>query len=54
MVYSRTPEQLAALMAPWRMGEPRELASWLHVEESLTAEDRHGDVLNASGVLLQH
>jgi hypothetical protein len=38
--FHRTPEQIAALLAPWRVGESRPLWRWLSQEEH-RAHDEH-------------
>lgn len=50
--YSRTPEELAAVAAPWRMREVRPLCTWLGVENQIAADDFIGNTVEMYGAIL--
>jgi len=54
VVHYRTPEQVEALLRPWRMRTVRGLEEWMDVQEGISSEDRVGNVFSMFGMVLDH
>ncbi len=52
--YYRTPEQLKALLQPWRMVAAQPLESWVGQQDSITTNERVDDLFWMSGALFSH
>lgn len=52
--FPRLPEQVAELIAPWRITEQAALEDWLAVPDVLTPEDRETNKMKGMGIFAAH
>ncbi|WP_437950695.1 SAM-dependent methyltransferase [Sorangium sp. So ce296] len=53
-VYPRTPEEIAALMKPWKVRECRPLVEWLDLDNFLTREEYESSPFDMLGLIAHH
>jgi hypothetical protein len=53
-VYPRMPEQMAALLDPWKVQECRPLVEWLGVDDFLTQEEYEANPFEMQGLIAHH
>ncbi|WP_441292034.1 SAM-dependent methyltransferase [Sorangium sp. KYC3313] len=53
-VYPRTPEEIAALVAPWKVDECRPLAEWLGIDDFITEEEYEVNPFEMRGLIAHH
>lgn len=53
-VYPRTPDEMAALIAPWTMQECRRLVEWLDVPDIITPEEYEATPFEMLGMIARH
>ncbi|WP_437586771.1 SAM-dependent methyltransferase [Sorangium sp. So ce1000] len=53
-VYPRTPEEMAALLDPWKVQECRPLVEWLGVDDFVTQEEYEANPFEMMGLIAHH
>ncbi|KYF65660.1 hypothetical protein BE11_49370 [Sorangium cellulosum] len=53
-VYPHTPDEMAALMSPWKVQVCRPLVEWLDLDNFLTEEEREASPFDMLGLIAHH
>ncbi|WP_437314389.1 SAM-dependent methyltransferase [Sorangium sp. So ce385] len=53
-IYPQTPEEMAALMSPWKAHECRPLVEWLDLDNFLTQEEYEASPFDVLGMVARH
>ncbi|HTN87202.1 MAG TPA: SAM-dependent methyltransferase [Sorangium sp.] len=53
-IYLRTPEEMAALVAPWKVSACRPLVEWLDVEDFVTPAEMESNPFEMMGLIAHH